>query len=95
MPDRRTVRRVFAALSSAHDLAVLLAATVRLAREVEPGSKASGLTLTTWSKTHESVVYWVDLSSRPVSRMVEVFGPEGSTLWGLDVPDTAEGAQDV
>lgn len=96
MADRRSalIRRVFTAVSRSRDLAVLLAATARLAREVESGSKLTGLTLSTWSRSRESVVLWVDLSSRPVSRMVEVVGPEGTTLCDLTVPDTAEGVSD-
>ncbi|MBL7494375.1 hypothetical protein [Frankia sp. AgW1.1] len=83
------------ALRTARDAWTLLSASVRLAREVEPGAVLAGLTLQTITEVGESVLYAVDLSARPVTRVVEIITADGVTLVNLDdTPWTAEGASD-
>ena len=89
------LNRAMRSAAHARRLASLLAATVRVAGELEPGARPTGLTLTVRTRRCETVVLYLDLDRPSVQKMVEVYGPDGAaTLVDLTVPETAEGAHD-
>lgn len=88
------LNRAMRSAAHARRLVSLLAATVRVAGELEPGARPTGLTLTARTRRCETVVLYLDLERPPIQRMVEVYGPDGAVLVDLAMPDTAEGAHD-
>jgi len=96
MPDllSASVRRAHTVFEVGRRVGLLACAAVRLAWRTELGSTVTGLTLTTSTRHAETILYGLDLTSRPVAVMAEIATEAGWELVGLDPPDNLNGVQD-